>query len=87
MQPMCRAIDAAKTLRRSLRGEDTSPRHNEDRFKEFLALEIPAARPGAMPLFLVDARTGREADADLNAFFFVISQTCRPQFLEWPSGK
>jgi hypothetical protein len=34
----------------------------------------------------VDARTGRGADADLTAFFFVISnlwQTCRPS----PSGK
>lgn len=59
MEPMCRAIDVAKTLRRSLRGEDTSPRHNEDRFKEFLALEIPAARPGALPLYLVDARSGQ----------------------------
>jgi hypothetical protein len=59
MEPMCRAIDAAKTLRRSLRGEDTSPRQNEQRFKEFLALEIPAARPGALPVHLVDARTGK----------------------------
>ncbi|OAI45810.1 hypothetical protein AYO44_12350 [Planctomycetaceae bacterium SCGC AG-212-F19] len=59
MEPMCRAIDAAKTLRRLLRGEDTSPRHNEDRFKEFLSLEIPAARPGAIPLNLVDARSGQ----------------------------
>lgn len=56
MEPMCRAIDAAKTLRRSLRGEDTSPTHNAERFKEFLALEIPAARPGAMPMQLTDAR-------------------------------
>jgi hypothetical protein len=59
MEPMCRAIDAAKTLRRSLRGEDTSPRQNEERFKEFLALEIPAARPGALPMYLVDARSGQ----------------------------
>ncbi len=58
MEPMFRAIDTAKTLRRSLRGEDTSPAHNGQRFREFLALEIPAARPGAMPLYLVDARTG-----------------------------
>jgi hypothetical protein len=58
MEPMCRAIDTAKTLRRSLRGEDTSPAHNGPRFREFLALEIPAARPGAMPLYLEDARTG-----------------------------
>jgi hypothetical protein len=59
MEPMCRAIDTAKTLRRSLRGEDTSPRLNEARFKEFLALAIPAARPGALPLYLVDARSGQ----------------------------
>jgi hypothetical protein len=59
MEPMCRAIDAAKTLRRSLRGEDMSPRNNEERFKEFLALDIPAARPGRLSLSLVDARSGQ----------------------------
>ncbi len=57
MEPMCRAIDAAKTLRRSMRGEDTSPRHNEERFKHFLGLEIPSARPGEFMVELVDART------------------------------
>ena len=41
-----KAIDTAKTLRRSLRGEDVSPSHNKQRFIEFLGLEIPMARPG-----------------------------------------
>lgn len=58
MEPMCRAIDAAKTLRRSLRGEDTGPNENAKRFKEFLALEIPAAQPDVFQVELIDARTG-----------------------------
>ena len=40
--PMCNAIDAAKTLRRSLRGEDTSGNDNRRRFQEFIELEVPA---------------------------------------------
>lgn len=41
-----KAIDTAKTLRRSLRGEDVSHHQNKQRFIEFLGLEIPMARPG-----------------------------------------
>jgi hypothetical protein len=41
-----KAIDTAKTLRRSLRGEDISHHQNKQLFIEFLGLEIPMARPG-----------------------------------------
>jgi hypothetical protein len=41
-----KAIDIAKTLRRSLRGEDVSHHQNKQRFIDFLGLEIPMARPG-----------------------------------------
>ena len=44
LKELLNAIDTAKTLRRSLRGEDISSKHNKERFVEFLALEIPAAR-------------------------------------------
>ena len=39
-----KGIDTAKTLRRSLRGEDTSHNHNKTRFIEFLSLDIPLTR-------------------------------------------
>jgi hypothetical protein len=45
LEELFKAIDTAKTLRRSLRGEGTSGRHNKQRFIEFLGLEIPAAGP------------------------------------------
>ena len=54
---LCKAIDTAKTLRRSLRGEDTSPKDNRARFVEFLNLEIPGASSGGFVVELVDART------------------------------
>lgn len=38
---LCQAIDTAKTLRRSLRGESTDGNKNRQRFIEFLNLEIP----------------------------------------------
>lgn len=41
-----KAIDTAKTLRRSLRGEPVTRTSNRDLFIEFLGLEIPMARPG-----------------------------------------
>jgi hypothetical protein len=59
LEPMCRAIDAAKTLRRSLRGEDASSAENARRFKEFIDLEVPAPGKGGLQLSLVDARTSR----------------------------
>ncbi|NOY42474.1 MAG: hypothetical protein GXP26_11635 [Planctomycetes bacterium] len=48
-----KAIDTAKTLRRSLRGEDASHSQNKKRFIEFLGLEIPMARPGESEWTLV----------------------------------
>jgi hypothetical protein len=47
LEELFKAIDTAKTLRRSLRGEDVSGRDNRRRFIEFLGLEIPAAGPQA----------------------------------------
>src|SRR5260370_2239915 len=57
--PMCNAIDAAKTLRRSLRGEDTSSKDNGRRFKEFVNLEVPVPAAGALQVDLVDTDTSK----------------------------
>ncbi len=58
LEELFKAVDTAKTLRQSLRGEDTSARHHRKRFIEFLGLEIPCAREGASEFRLVDARMG-----------------------------
>ena len=56
---MCKAVDTAKTLRRSLRGEDCSARENRSRYIEFLNLELPPPESGGFQVQLVDSRTGR----------------------------
>jgi hypothetical protein len=56
---LCKAIDTAKTLRRSLRGEDASSRDNKKRFVEFLNFELPSPDSGGFQVHLVDARSGR----------------------------
>lgn len=60
LQELCIAIDTAKTLRRSLRGEDTSPTDNRARFLEFLNLEIPPPKRGGTVIELLDARSGKK---------------------------
>jgi hypothetical protein len=57
---VCAAIDTAKTLRRSLRGEDTSHRDNKARFLEFLALELPQPSAGGFQVALVNVRSGKQ---------------------------
>lgn len=54
-----KAVDTAKTLRRSLRGEDTTPKNNRQRFIHFLGLEIPACRSGASEFQLRSRSTGQ----------------------------
>ena len=59
LQELFKAIDTAKTLRRSLRGEDTSHPKNKERFIDFLALEVPAFRPDGGKIELSDRATGQ----------------------------
>src|SRR5258708_5562516 len=54
---LCKGIDTAKTLRRSLRGEDWSSKDNKARFTEFLNIEIPGFQHD---IVLFDARQGRD---------------------------
>src|SRR5262245_31748493 len=56
---LCKAVDTAKTLRRSLRGEDVSSKDNKKRFLEFLNCELPSPEVGGVRVDLVDARTGK----------------------------
>jgi hypothetical protein len=57
MEELCKAVDTAKTLRRSLRGEDVSNKENKKRFIEFVHLEIPSPSTGGVNVQLLDVRT------------------------------
>jgi hypothetical protein len=59
LSELCKAVDTAKTLRRSLIGEDTSSRDNKKRFVEFLTFELPPPETGGLQIHLVDARSAR----------------------------
>jgi hypothetical protein len=69
---MCRAIDAGKTLRRSLRGEDTSSTDNRRKFTEFIDLEVPAPGCGGLQVTLLDARTGQPRDYSFSGLVYAI---------------
>lgn len=62
---LLKAVDTAKTLRRSLRGEDTDLTQHRKRFIHFLGLEIPAARPGTSGFMLRHKRTGKPIEYTL----------------------
>lgn len=59
MEEICKAVDVAKTLRRSLRGEPYSRQDNKKRFMGFLSLEIPDPSSGGLNIPLVESRTGK----------------------------
>lgn len=72
LEELFKAVDTAKTLRRSLRGEDTSTRDNKNRFIEFLALEIPAASSGTTAFTLRDRATGKLRDFSFGELIYAI---------------
>ncbi len=58
---LCKAVDVAKTLQRSLRDEDTSTKHHKDRFIAFLQDGMPDPASGGYESGeLIDARTGHK---------------------------
>jgi hypothetical protein len=57
MEQLCKGLDAAKTLWRSLRGENVSSNDHKRRFLEFIHLSVPAPKNGENQLPLLDART------------------------------
>ena len=58
LEELFKAIDTAKTLRRSLRGEDISTKDNKKYFIEFLGLEIPCFRSSESRFELRVKRSG-----------------------------
>ncbi|HZU35125.1 MAG TPA: hypothetical protein VFA18_04410 [Gemmataceae bacterium] len=72
LEPMCKAIDTAKTLRRSLRGEDTSNTQNKARFTAFIDAEVPAPGSGGLQVTLLDSRTGQPRDYSFSQLVYAI---------------
>jgi hypothetical protein len=72
LEELFKAIDTAKTLRRSLRGENASNHDNRKRFIEFLALEIPAADPHAAKYDLRQAGTNALVQLSLGEILYEI---------------
>ena len=71
LQELFKAIDTAKTLRRSLRGEATSQCETK-RFIDFLALEVPAFRPNGHKIELHDKATGELCQYTLGEIVYAI---------------
>ena len=60
LEELFKAMDTAKTLRRSLLGKDISPSHNSKRFIEFIYLEVPRPEANGLKVELIHARTGKK---------------------------
>lgn len=60
LEELFKAIDAAKNLRRLLRGESHSKAGNKAQFVGFIELEVPSPDKGGMNMPLRDARTGKD---------------------------
>jgi hypothetical protein len=71
-EQLCKAVDTAKTLRRSLRGEDTSSKENKKRFMEFLDCEVPTAERGGLNFPLIDARQGTPVNYTFSGLIYAI---------------
>jgi hypothetical protein len=72
LEELFKGIDTAKTLRRSLRGEDVSSRDNKKRFIEFLALTVPAFRPDMRKIELRLRNTGELRPYTLGEIVYAI---------------
>lgn len=72
MEPMYKAVDTAKTLRRSLLCQDISSKKNAQRFKEFIDLEIPSRDRGGLLIPLVEARTGTSQEYSFSDLVYCI---------------
>ncbi|HEX4071319.1 MAG TPA: hypothetical protein VHX68_09120 [Planctomycetaceae bacterium] len=72
MEELCKAVDTAKTLRRSLRDEAPSQFGNKHGFVEFLNLEIPAPLDTKGRINLVDARTGKPVSYSIAELVYAI---------------
>lgn len=66
---ICKALDVAKTLRRSLLGEDCSSRQNKARLTEFIDLEIPGLQNDIQ---LFDARDQKYVSHSYSQLIYAI---------------
>jgi hypothetical protein len=66
---ICKAIDVAKTLRRSLRGEDCSAKQNKARLTEYIDWEIPGF---SEKIPLIDAREQRSVSYSYSELIYAI---------------
>ena len=66
---ICKAIDVAKTLRRSLRGEDCSGKQNKARVTEYIDLEIPGF---SEKITLVDPREQKSVSYSYSELIYAI---------------
>jgi len=73
MEELCKAVDTAKTLRRSLRGDGVTKDSNKKLFTDFLYLEIPRpAEEGKGRVKLIDARSGKPVEYSIVELVYAI---------------
>lgn len=60
LEALCKAVDTAKTLHRSLLDEPHTVANNAKEFIDFIHLEIPRPEHNGLCLELVHSRTGKE---------------------------
>lgn len=72
MEQLCKAIDTAKTLRRSLRDDPVSTSNNKALFIEFLELEIPSPSQNGLNVILLDARSGKPVSYSFAGLIYAI---------------
>ena len=71
-EEMCKAVDTAKTLRRSLLGLEQTKAGNKKLFTEFLDSELPRPEKGGMDLMLFDTRTQRSVQYSFSQLIYAI---------------
>lgn len=71
-EEICKAIDTAKTLRRSLLGLNATTHNNKQLFIEFLDFELPSPARGGMNLQLTDARSGQAVRYSFSSLIYAI---------------
>lgn len=71
-EEMCKAVDTAKTLRRSLLGLCQTNDGNKKLFTEFLDFELPRPEKGGMDLTLFDMRTQKPVKYSFSQLIYAI---------------
>jgi len=71
-EELCKAVDTAKTLRRSLLGEKHTNANNKKLFTEFLDFELPSPNDGGMNLTLYDNRRGESTQYSFSMLIYAI---------------